>query len=115
MGKSVGNYFPFISGSRLLVTSFPVMSLPMTSLLPLKYDLDGDSILHVLRKQGRDAELIYWNCTEKDYARHRKYQRPVTRFPKNHNPPPAPSEINAKNVMAHIIERSRTSLDPIKF
>jgi hypothetical protein len=63
MVKSVGNYFPFISGSRFLVTSFPVMSLPMTSLLPLKYDLDGDSILHVLRKQGRDAELIYWNCT----------------------------------------------------
>ena len=27
------------------------------------------------RKQGRDAELIYWKCTEKDYARHRKYQR----------------------------------------
>jgi hypothetical protein len=27
------------------------------------------------RKQGRDAELLYWKCTEKDYIRHRKYQR----------------------------------------
>ena len=39
----------------------------------------------------------------------------VTRFPKNHNHPPAPSEINAKKFMAHIKERIRTSLDPIKF
>ena len=39
----------------------------------------------------------------------------VTRFPKNHNHPPAPSEINAKKFMAHIKERARTSLDPIKF
>jgi len=39
----------------------------------------------------------------------------VTRFPKNHNHPPAPPEINAKKFMAHIKERARTSLDPIKF
>ena len=39
----------------------------------------------------------------------------VTRFPKNHNHPPAPSEINTKKCMAHIKERARTSLDQIKF
>jgi RNase H-fold protein (predicted Holliday junction resolvase) len=39
----------------------------------------------------------------------------VTGFPKNHNHPPAPSEINAKKFMAHIKERACTSLDPIKF
>ena len=27
------------------------------------------------RKQVKDSELIYWKCTEKDYTRHRKYQR----------------------------------------
>ena len=27
------------------------------------------------REQGRGAELIHWKCTEKDYARHRKYER----------------------------------------
>ena len=41
------------------------------------------------RKQDRDAELIYWKYTEKDYTRHRKF-------------------------MAHIKERARTSLDRIK-
>ena len=68
-------------------------------------------------KQGRDAELIYWKYTEKDCTRHRKHQREllVTRFPKNHNHPPAPSEINAKKFMAYIKERARTSLDRIKF
>ena len=39
----------------------------------------------------------------------------VTRFPKNHNHPPASSEINAKKFMVHIKERARTSLDTIKF
>ena len=70
-----------------------------------------------IRKQGRDAELIYWKYTEKDCTRHRKHQREllVTRFPKNHNHPPAPSEINAKKFMAYIKERARTSLDRIKF
>ena len=38
-----------------------------------------------------------------------------TRFHKNHNHPPAPSEINAQKFMAHIKERARTSLEPIKF
>jgi hypothetical protein len=30
-GKTAGNYLPFISGSRLPMTSFPVMQLPVTS------------------------------------------------------------------------------------
>jgi hypothetical protein len=38
----------------------------------------------------------------------------VTRFPKNHNHPPAPSEINTKKFMAHIKERAPTSPDWIK-
>ena len=29
--KNTGNYFPFISGSRLPVASYPVMQLPVTS------------------------------------------------------------------------------------
>jgi RNase H-fold protein (predicted Holliday junction resolvase) len=62
------------------------------------------------RKQGKDSELIYWKCTEKDTE-----DNLVTGFPKNHNHPPAPSDINAKKFMAHIKERACTSLDPIKF
>ena len=68
------------------------------------------------RKQGRDTELIYWKCTEKDCpGTVNTKDNLITRFPKNHNHPPAPSEINAKKFMAHIKERARTCLDPIKF
>jgi len=66
------------------------------------------------RKQGRDAELIYWKCTEKDCpGTVNTKDNLVTRLHKNHNHPHAPSEINAEKFMAHIKERERTSLDPL--
>ena len=46
--KNAGNYLPFISGSRLPVTSFPVMQLPVTSRspsIPLKCGLSCPYIL----------------------------------------------------------------------
>jgi hypothetical protein len=47
-GENAGNYLPFISGSRLPVTSYPVMQLPVTSRspsIPLKCGLSCPYIL----------------------------------------------------------------------
>ena len=66
------------------------------------------------RKQGRDAELIYWKCTQKDCpGTVNTSDNMVTSFPKDHNHPPSPSDIKAKLFLSHIKERARNCLDPL--
>ncbi|VDI57116.1 Hypothetical predicted protein [Mytilus galloprovincialis] len=59
------------------------------------------------RKQGRDAELVYWKCTEMDcpgtvYTT----DNLVTRFPRDHNHPPSHADIKAKLFLSHSSEKS---------
>ena len=66
------------------------------------------------RKQGRDAELVYWKCTIKDCPESANTRdNLVTNFPKEHNHPPSNSDIKSKLFMAHIQERARNSLEPL--
>ncbi|CAC5403052.1 unnamed protein product [Mytilus coruscus] len=66
------------------------------------------------RKQGRDAELVYWKCTEMDCpGTVNTTDNLVTIFPRDHNHPPSHADIKAKLVLSHLSEKARSCLDPL--
>ncbi|CAC5403592.1 unnamed protein product [Mytilus coruscus] len=66
------------------------------------------------RKQGRDAELVYWKCTEMDCpGTVNTTDNLVTRFPRDHNHPPSHADIKAKLFLSHLSEKARSCLDPL--
>ena len=78
-----GNYLPFISssgsGEFIPVMSFPVMLLPVTSLVPLKYDLRYPSILpiNIQVKQSIDQSTNQFKYID-------QYERKTTNRSINH-------------------------------
>ncbi|CAC5356273.1 unnamed protein product [Mytilus coruscus] len=66
------------------------------------------------RKQGRDAELVYWKCTEMDCpGTVNTTDNLVTRFPRDHNHPPSHADIKAKLFLSHLSEKARSCLDSL--
>ena len=66
------------------------------------------------RKRGRDAELVYWKCTEKDCpGTENTRDNILTSLPRDHNHPPSDADVKSKLFMAHIKEKVRNCLNPI--
>ncbi|CAC5390398.1 unnamed protein product [Mytilus coruscus] len=66
------------------------------------------------RKQGRDAELVYWKCTEMDCpGTVNTTDNLVTRFLRDHNHPPSHADIKAKLFLSHLSEKAPSCLDPL--
>ncbi|VDI24233.1 Hypothetical predicted protein [Mytilus galloprovincialis] len=66
------------------------------------------------RKQGRDAKLVYWKCTEMvSPGNVNTTDNLVTRLPRDQNHPPSHADIKAKLFMLHLPEKARSCLDPL--
>ena len=66
------------------------------------------------KKQGRDAELIYWKCAVQNCpGTANTKDNVVTRFPVDHNHPPSRADIDAKKFLGTMREKARKTLDPL--
>jgi hypothetical protein len=69
--KTAGNYLPFISGSRIPVTSFPVMQLPVTSFpviqLPVAHAHTITSGTTTQHHHKCEVDGEQWNCESNLY------------------------------------------------